>query len=262
MREYDATWAERLMLTGLLEGKGQTLKLQIVSKLGNSRPGSRAASTRSSGDRARLLPRRHPHGEVSFQSRPRSLTTCCEASCGTGRKRTLCGGEEGNGEASDCRRNLAPEVVRAISIRARFWASAPASKKEGPDPKVDPAPIDSTRLVLGAIRARASGEFLQSGRHAVQRRLQRGAGGGDVHAQMVFAALAEPVPDLQEHIGVLGEPMAEDVGLGYGIGFLVKGLSGWGCLFASSASFWRRSCPPPRSHPAIADRCPRASRPP
>jgi hypothetical protein len=38
VREYDATWAERLMLTGFLEGKRQTLKLQIVSKFGQPPP--------------------------------------------------------------------------------------------------------------------------------------------------------------------------------------------------------------------------------
>jgi hypothetical protein len=38
LREYEATWAERLMLRGFFEGKRQTLKRQLTSKFGQLPP--------------------------------------------------------------------------------------------------------------------------------------------------------------------------------------------------------------------------------
>jgi hypothetical protein len=38
LREYETTWAERLMLRGFFEGKRQTLKRQLTSKFGQLPP--------------------------------------------------------------------------------------------------------------------------------------------------------------------------------------------------------------------------------
>jgi hypothetical protein len=38
VREYEATWAERLMLRGFFEGKRQTLKRQLATKFGQLPP--------------------------------------------------------------------------------------------------------------------------------------------------------------------------------------------------------------------------------
>src|SRR4051812_49139453 len=80
-----------------------------------------------------------------------------------------------------------------------------------------PCPTNPTRTFWVRVMVRVTCpqaylcKMLQRRGHTIQRRFKRSAGGCGIHAQMIQPAFAEGGARLDCNIGVLGEPVRDDV---------------------------------------------------